>query len=88
MNTILKGAAACITCFIGGVIALVWLVLEIIFRGVRAIRYGFIRSMMCIVKHMELDEYNTRTCNKVLRWITDEDIDNAIRIDELKLTKN
>ena len=88
MNSILKGAAACITCFVGGMVTFVWLVLEVIFRAIRMVRYGFLKCIMTVARNMNLDEYNARTCNKVLRWIMDEDIDNAIRIEELKLTKN
>ena len=87
MNSILRGAATCITCFVGGVITLIWLVLDIIFRGARLMRYGFLRGIMFVVQYMGLDEYNTRTCNRVLRYISDEDIDNAIKIEELRLTK-
>ena len=85
MNSIIKGAIVCVSCFVGGALALIWLVLDAIFKLSRIIRYGFIRLIAEIASFMEMNDHNTKTCNNILNSITSEDIKNAIKIKNLKL---
>ena len=87
MNSIVKGAMVCASCFVGGVAALIWLVLDVTFKTFRLIRYGYLKMITYVAGLMNMDARNTNTYNKILCYIANEDIEDAIDIKELKLRK-
>lgn len=85
MDLIVKGATACVTFFVGGVVTFIWLTLDILFKAIRLIRYGFLKAMIHIANQININTNAMKSCNKILCLITEQDIKDAAKTKELRL---
>lgn len=85
MELITKGARVCVTCFVGGVVTLLWLILDMVFKAIRLIRYGFLKAFMYSISRMDVGTNCIKSCNKILCFITEQDINDSAKTKELRL---